>query len=166
MDTSASKKPSIKKAKHVASKSPRRGKNAVLTKFSPAWVVMNGKDAPGYTLELIDRIRIGVKKSDWKQLIKNIGFTEKELESVLPTSISSMQKKTTYGKESSERIYELAKLYNLGYTVFDSNDNFKEWLMSPSKSLGGKRPFDLLDSSFGFQVVENEIVRIQYNVYS
>lgn len=141
-------------------------KTIALKKFSPAWVVLHGSDAPGHTLELIDRIRIGVKKSDWKQLITNIGHTEKELEYVLPASISSMQKKTTYGKESSERIYELAKLYNLGYSVFDSKDDFREWLMSPSKSLGGKKPFELLDSSFGFQVVENEIVRIQYNVYS
>ena len=137
-----------------------------LTKFSPAWVVVHSKDAPGYNLELINRIRDGVKKSDWKQLISKIGYTEKELEYVLPASISSMQKKTVYGKETSERIYELARLYSLGYEVFDSKTDFKNWLMSPSKSLGGKTPFELLDSSFGFQVVENEIVRIQYNVYS
>jgi len=166
MDTKVTKKGIRKKGKNLVSVSPKISKSRVLKKFSPAWVVVHGKDAPGYTLELIDRIRIGVKKSDWKQLITNIGFTEKELEYVLPTSISSMQKKTIYGKESSERIYELAKLYNLGYAVFDSNENFRVWLMSASKSLGGKKPFDLLDSSFGFQVVENEIVRIKYNVYS
>lgn len=145
----------------------RKGeKRAGLTKFSPAWVVNNGKDAPGYNLELIDRIRGGVKKADWKQLIKNIGSTEKELEFILPASISSMQKKTVYGKETSERIYELARLFGLGYDVFDSPDNFKEWLMTPSRALGNKKPFELLDSSFGFEMVENEIVRIQYNVYS
>jgi putative toxin-antitoxin system antitoxin component (TIGR02293 family) len=144
----------------------KRPKGKGMTKFSPAWVVVHFKDAPGYNLELITRIRNGVKKSDWKNLIVKIGHSEKELEHVLPASISSMQKKSVYGKETSERIYELAKLYSLGYEVFDSKDSFKEWLMSPSKSLGGKKPFDLLDSSFGFQVVENEIVRVQYNVYS
>jgi putative toxin-antitoxin system antitoxin component (TIGR02293 family) len=50
--------------------------------------------------------------------------------------------------------------------VFDSQDQFKQWLVTPSKALGNKTPFELLDSSFGFEVVENEIVRIQYNVYS
>lgn len=137
-----------------------------VVKFSPMWVVNNAKDAPGYSLELIDRIRVGVKKTDWKQLIKSIDSTEKELESVLPGSISSMQKKKVYGKETSERIYELAKLYGLGYEVFDSKEDFKQWLMTPSKALGNKKPFELLDSSFGFDMVENEIVRIQYNVYS
>ncbi len=137
-----------------------------MAKFSPAWVVANAKDAPGYNMELIDRIRGGVKKSDWKLLINSIGSTEKEFENVLPGSISSMQKKTVYSKETSERIYEVARLFGLGYDVFDSKEDFKSWLMTPSQSLGDKVPFDLLDSSFGFEMVENEITRIQYNVYS
>lgn len=137
-----------------------------VVKFSPAWVVANAKDAPGYNMELIDRIRGGVKKSDWKLLINNIGSTEKEFENVLPGSISSMQKKTIYSKETSERIYEVARLFGLGYEVFDTKEDFKAWLRTPSQSLGDKIPFDLLDSSFGFEMVENEITRIQYNVYS
>ena len=91
---------------------------------------------------------------------------QKEFEHILPASISSMQKKVVYGKETSERIYELARLFGLGYEVFDSKEDFKKWLMTPSKTLGNKIPFELLDSSFGFEMVENEIIRIQYNVYS
>lgn len=135
-------------------------------KFTPAWVVVNSKDAPGYKMELIERIRDGVKKNDWKQLIANIGATEKEFEDILPTSISSMQKKAVYGRETSERIYELARMFGLGYEVFDSKDDFREWLNTPSRPLGHKKPFELLDSSFGFEMVENEIIRIKYNVYS
>lgn len=135
-------------------------------KFSPSWVVVHSKDAPRFKLKLIDRIREGVKKSDWKQLIQYTDSTEKEFEHILPSSISSMQKKTVYGKETSERIYELARLFGLGYEVFDSKEDFKRWLMTPSKTLGNKIPFELLDSSFGFEMVENEIIRIQYNVYS
>ncbi|NMM47834.1 antitoxin Xre/MbcA/ParS toxin-binding domain-containing protein [Marinigracilibium pacificum] len=136
------------------------------SKFSPAWVLIHSKDAPGYKLELIDRIRDGVKKSDWKLLIESIGATEKEFEFILPVSISSMQKKTVYGRETSERIYELAQLFSLGYEVFDSKEDFKQWLLTPLRTLGNKKPFELLDSSFGFELVENEIIRIQYNVYS
>ena len=141
-------------------------KESNLVKFSPCWVVINGKDAPSYKMELIDRIREGVKKADWKQLIEYIESTEKEFEHILPASISSMQKKLVYSKETSERIYELARLFGLGYNVFDSKEDFKKWLMTPSRTLGNKIPFELLDSSFGFEMVENEIVRIQYNVYS
>jgi putative toxin-antitoxin system antitoxin component (TIGR02293 family) len=142
------------------------GKPVRHSRFSPSWVVVNSKDAPGFKMELIVRIREGVKKSDWKQLIQYTGSTEKEFEHILPASISSMQKKTVYGKETSERIYELARLFGLGYEVFDSKEDFKKWLITPSRTLGNKIPFELLDSSFGFEMVENEIVRIQYNVYS
>ena len=54
----------------------------------------------------------------------------------------------------------------LGYEVFDSKEDFKKWLMTPVRTLGNKIPFELLDSSFGFEMVENEIIRIQYNIYS
>jgi putative toxin-antitoxin system antitoxin component (TIGR02293 family) len=135
-------------------------------KLSPIWVVSNIKDTPSYQLELISRIREGVKKADWKNLIKYTESTEKEFEHILPVSISSMQKKAVYSKETSERIYELAKLFGLGYEVFDTKEDFKKWLMTISKPLGNKMPFELLDSSFGFEMVENEIRRIQYNVYS
>ena len=151
----------------VSARDDRKRKNPdTLTKFSPSWVVVNSQDAPGLKMELIVRIREGVKKRDWKQLINITGSTEKEFEHILPSSISSMQKKTVYGKETSERIYELARLFGLGYEVFDSKDDFKSWLMTPSRTLGNKIPFELLDSSLGFELVQNEIVRIKYNVYS
>jgi putative toxin-antitoxin system antitoxin component (TIGR02293 family) len=156
----------IRKKDQRLAVSARSGRIGKLEKFSPAWVVVNAKDAPGYKMELIDRIRIGVKKNDWKQLISSIGSTEKEFENILPTSISSMQKKSVYDRETSERIYELARLFGLGFEVFDSQEDFKEWLLTPSSPLGNIKPFDLLDSSIGFEMVENEIIRIKYNVYS
>lgn len=161
-------KTTVSKAKQVTKEkvSTRTRSTRALVKFSPSWVVYHVKDAPGFKLELIDRIRTGVKKDDWKQLIENIGAKEKEFEFILPTSISSMQKKKVYGRETSERIYEISRLFGLGYEVFDSPESFKEWLLTPSKVLGNKKPFELLDSSLGFELVENEIVRIQYNVYS
>lgn len=158
----------ISKSKQVSKDvipSKVKGKRSYV-KFSPSWVVYHIKDAPGFKLELIDRIRTGVKKDDWKELIESIGAKEKEFEFILPTSISSMQKKKVYSRETSERIYEISRLFGLGYEVFDSPEIFKEWLLTPSKTLGNKKPFELLDSSFGFELVENEIIRIQYNVYS
>lgn len=161
-------KTTVSKTKQVTKEkvSTRARSTRALVKFSPSWVVYHVKDAPGFKLELIDRIRTGVKKDDWKQLIENIGAKEKEFEFILPTSISSMQKKKVYGRETSERIYEISRLFGLGYEVFDSPESFKKWLLTPSKVLGNKKPFELLDSSLGFELVENEIVRIQYNVYS
>ena len=154
---------------NTASKIKAKNRNKKLVehpKFSPTWVVTHSKDTPDFKMELINRIKKGVKKSDWKQLIQFTSSTEKEFEHILPTSISSMQKKAVYSQETSERIYKLAELFGLGYEVFDSKDFFKKWLKTPLTTLGNKIPFELLDNSFGFEMVKNEIIRIQYNVYS
>lgn len=134
--------------------------------FSPTWIVDNTEHASASSLKVIEKIRTGVTKSAWKQLLSSIGATEKELESILPTSISSMQKREVYGKETSERIYEVARLFGLGHEVFDTKEDFRNWLQTPSKVLGGVPPFQLLDSSLGFSLVENAIERIRHNVYS
>lgn len=133
--------------------------------FSPTWMVENTEHASASSLKVIEKIRTGVTKNAWKQLLASIGATEKELEFLLPTSISSMQKREVYGKETSERIYEVAKLFGLGHEVFDTKEDFRNWLQTPSKVLGGVPPFQLLDSSLGFSLVENAIERIRYNVY-
>lgn len=154
------------RSKTVRSHHKKQAEPLKRAKYSPSWVVANAKDAPAYRLELIQKIRDGVRKSDWKALISLLGATEKEFINILPASLSSMQKKDIYDKETSERIYELARLYGMGYEVFDTKEDFKNWLMTKSRALGDKMPFELLDSSFGFEMVENEIIRIQYNVYS
>jgi len=145
-------------------KKTTQGQNA--PKFSPSWVVYNSKRVPGYQLELISRIKTGVKKKDWKTLIAVLGTTEKKFEDILPSSISSMHKKDIYNRSTSERIYQISRLFGLGYEIFNTPEDFKSWLESPSKALGNQKPFDLLDNSFGFELVENEIIRIQYNVNS
>jgi putative toxin-antitoxin system antitoxin component (TIGR02293 family) len=134
--------------------------------YSPAWIVQNSSESTAYKIQIIDRIRDGVKKSAWKELLHTLGATEKEFENILPTSISSMQKKSVYGPETSERIYELARLFAFGYEVFDSKDDFKKWLQTSSPALGNRRPIEFLDSSMGFEMVRNAIGRIKYNVYS
>ena len=166
MKTSSNTKEKLYAKKVVEYPSDIEGELNYVSEFSPAWVISNSTNAPHFKLDLIDKIREGVKKTDWKQLLYFTSSTEKEFENILPASISSMQKNAVYNKETSERIYELARLFGLGYEVFDTKSDFKNWLMTPSKSLGNKVPFELLDSSIGFEIVENEIVRIQYNVYS
>lgn len=167
MESSTRKDKTRKKRSSTQTRDIRKVKEPIaFSKFSPSWVVLNFNDAPGFKMELIDRIREGVNKSDWKTLINLLDATEKEFEPILPASISSMQKKGVYSKETSERIYEIAELFGLGYEVFDSKEDFKSWLMTPLKTLGYKIPFELLDNSFGFEMVQNEIIRIQYNVYS
>lgn len=138
---------------------------ATNTKLSSTWLVRKLKDSPAEQLAIIEKIRTGVTKNEWKDFIKYIEVDEKDFEKILPSSKRKMQNKNIFNQEISERIYEISHLFGLGYEVFDSPEKFKNWLFTHSKALGNKKPFDFLDSSLGFNVVENEITRIQYNVY-
>ncbi len=158
------KSTSMKSSEQAAAYS-RKAPTKVAARYSPVWVLQHYGDAPTYSLHLIERIRSGVHKTEWKQFIATIGATEKEFEHILPSSISSMQKKSVYDPDTSERIYELATLFSLGFEVFDTPAAFKAWLHTPSRPLGNVAPFDLLDSSLGFDLVRTEIHRIHLNVY-
>jgi putative toxin-antitoxin system antitoxin component (TIGR02293 family) len=50
--------------------------------------------------------------------------------------------------------------------VFEDENTAIQWLKSPLKVLGGVSPIDLFDTSFGVQMVLDELGRIEQGVYS
>lgn len=50
--------------------------------------------------------------------------------------------------------------------VFGSREQARRWLQKPAIGLDGRRPFDLLTSDEGRQLVEDYLGRIEYGVYT
>ncbi|MDN5292625.1 MAG: hypothetical protein PWQ06_2864, partial [Anaerophaga sp.] len=48
--------------------------------------------------------------------------------------------------------------------VFGSTSNFLTWINSKSIPLGGVKPIDLLDNSFGINMVKDELIKIEHGV--
>lgn len=61
---------------------------------------------------------------------------------------------------------ELNELYLYGVKVFDSDENFHNWLKSPNIVLNGETPQKLLETIDGISIVKDVICRIEYGVYS
>lgn len=118
-----------------------------------------------YNLDLIEACRKGVSRNDFLAFVKRIGESIQSLSEIMPSSYSSLTKKKIYDSETSERILELASLYAFGQEVFGDMRVFKDWLHRKSMALGGNTPFSLLDTSFGFQMVRDELGRIDYGIY-
>ena len=55
-------------------------------------------------------------------------------------------------------------LNKYGIEVFDDQDKFNVWLLTKNVALGGIKPKDLLDSSFGIQLLKDELTRIEHGV--
>ncbi len=117
---------------------------------------------------LINAIKEGIRFSFFEKLAKNIPFTLREWASYLHLSERSLQRfkkeKGTFNTVSSEKIIEITMLNKYGIDVFNDQDKFNVWLLTKNVALGGIKPKDLLDSSFGIQLLKDELTRIEHGI--
>ncbi|MEX8548187.1 MAG: antitoxin Xre/MbcA/ParS toxin-binding domain-containing protein [Mucilaginibacter sp.] len=120
------------------------------------------------SLFLIKAIREGLDYSFFDNLLKSIPFSFVEWSHYLNLSERTLQR---YKKEKkpflanfAERILEINLLYKYGEEVFEDNGNFDSWLNTKSIALGGVKPKDLLDTTFGINLVRDELTRIEHGV--
>ena len=111
--------------------------------------------------------RQGLPKRVLLSLAKKISLTIQELADIMHISERTLQRynddeivKTEY----AEKAIELARLYTRGLEVFESMDNFKIWMKTPSLIFNGESPLSLLDTSFGFDMVLTELGRIEHGI--
>lgn len=66
----------------------------------------------------------------------------------------------------SEKILEIALLFNRGVEVFGNLDRFIEWLGLENIVLRIIKPKSLLDSTFGINLLKEELTRIEHGILS
>ena len=119
-------------------------------------------------LILINAIKKGINYSFFERLAKNIPFTLHEWAAFLHVSERSLQRyrkdKSSFNAITSERIVEITMLNKYGIEVFGGQERFNTWLTTKNTALGGIKPKDLLDSSFGIQMLKDELTRIEHGV--
>jgi putative toxin-antitoxin system antitoxin component (TIGR02293 family) len=115
-------------------------------------------------------VKLGITHQLFEEIKNNSPFNEQQWSSFLNINIRTMQRYKSsshhvYKPIQSERIFELAEVVTLGDEVFDSREHFILWLNTPSPALGDEKPIDLLDSSYGKDLVMAELQRIEYGVF-
>ncbi|NQY07075.1 MAG: DUF2384 domain-containing protein [Flavobacteriaceae bacterium] len=119
--------------------------------------------------DFIELSRNGINKRNLLFLIKKIDFDLKQLADVLHVSERTLQRYTPSKKlssEASEKAIQLARLYCRGEEVFGDLEQFKKWMQYPNMALGNKEPKYLLDTTFGFQLLNEELIKIEYGIFS
>ena len=119
--------------------------------------------------DFIELSRNGINKRNLLFLGKKIDYDLKELADILHISERTLQRYTAAKKlspEVSERVIQLARLYYRGEKVFGDLEQFKKWMLYPNQALGMKMPKKLLDTTFGFQLLNEELTKIQYGIFS
>jgi putative toxin-antitoxin system antitoxin component (TIGR02293 family) len=118
--------------------------------------------------EIINIARKGLPKQSADILSKAVGLTDREMVRILNLSERTFhryQPETMFDTATTERLLQLAFIYRKGEEVFEDLSVFKSWMRQPHVLFNDKSPLDMLDTNTGFQLVQDEIGRIEYNVY-
>ena len=118
---------------------------------------------------IIDRARQGVTKGSFMKFMDSLGYSLKEIAEILNISERTLHRykdATKLSKDASERALHLANLYTKGTEVFGSKDAFNGWLKQPSPIFWNKKPIEFLDTIFGFQLIEEELLKMQFGIFA
>lgn len=119
--------------------------------------------------DLIEVSRRGLSKKAVATMARNLGISQAELFTILHISARTWQRYTDeklLPQDVTEKALQLANLYKQGNDVFGESWRFSGWMNHPSLYFGGKKPIDVLDTTFGFQLVSDEIIRIEHGVFA
>lgn len=83
-----------------------------------------------------------------------------------PTIYRWLKQNKMLDRNSSIKLLELTDVFLFGIEVFDSSDNFFQWIEIPNAALGGLKPLELLEIPGGISKVRNLLGRIEYGVFS
>jgi putative toxin-antitoxin system antitoxin component (TIGR02293 family) len=119
-------------------------------------------------IALIDRVRNGVSFKVFASFVNITPFSWPEWSLFLHLSERSMQRykkdNKTFDPLQSEKIIEITRLYQRGIEVFGAKPKFDTWLSTSCVALGGPAPKSFLDSSFGIQLIHDELGRIEHGI--
>ncbi len=124
---------------------------------------------PGNYFDYIRQSRHGVLKKTLIQIAEKLAFSLQELGGILHISERTLQRyrdEDTLATDASEKAVMLTQLYKRGSAVFGSAANFNDWMRTPLPAFRNEAPVRLLDTSFGFQLIFDELGRIEYGVFA
>jgi putative toxin-antitoxin system antitoxin component (TIGR02293 family) len=128
---------------------------------------LSAKDASDW--DILKLTRQGLTKRVLMAMAKKISLTLQEFAAIMHITERTFQRyddNDVIRAEYSEKAIELARLYDRGEEVFGSIDKFKMWIRTPSIIFKGNTPLSLLDTSYGFDMVLNELGRIEHGIFA
>lgn len=138
----------------------------VLNDYIEAYGLPNDKQVH----KMIRLTREGITYAEFELIADNSAFTLDQWRQFLHVSERTLQR---YKKDNknfeplrTEKILELLLLQKYSRHVFENQAYFKAWLNTNCLALGNIPPISLLDSSFGIQIVKDELGRIEHGIFA
>ncbi len=103
-------------------------------------------------------------------LMESYHFSKQETSRLADISTKTLERHLQSGKMftglQSDRLLELADLYNEGIDVFGNQEKFIKWLNAKIPALGNTAPKDWLDTHQGIVMISDELGRIKHGIFA
>ena len=120
-------------------------------------------------MDLIELSQKGISKNALNHLIKYTSLTIGQMAKLLPITERTLQRYSggdCFNPAVSEQILEIAHIVARGEEVFGDKKKFMAWMNYENPAIANKKPFDLLNSRFGTDLIIDELGRIEHGVIS
>jgi len=123
-------------------------------------VLGTGKDLGGLAEE-------GLPKQALVIFMQKVNLDERRLFSYLDVNRRTVENYKPHERLRlyiSDRLIHLAELYAKGKEIFDSIENFNNWLNRPSVDLRGEKPIEFIHTRKGIDELLHALGRIEHGV--
>jgi putative toxin-antitoxin system antitoxin component (TIGR02293 family) len=120
--------------------------------------------------DLVEQVRAGLPASTVTMLADVLSLHRTEVAKRLnipPRTLSrrlAMKSRLTH--DESDRTMRMARVVALANEILGTEEKASRWMVAPNRALGGRRPFDQLDTELGVRSVEEILQRIAHGMYS
>ena len=120
--------------------------------------------------DLVAQVRAGNPAATVTMLADSLSIKRDQVArrlNIPPRTLSRrLATKSRLTHDESDRTLRMAKVVALANEVLGAEDKTSRWMVAPNRALGGKIPFDQLDTELGVQSVEQILYAIAYGMYS
>ncbi|MBK9256941.1 MAG: DUF2384 domain-containing protein [Saprospiraceae bacterium] len=135
----------------------------------PVALYLAGAVASDISLASVKFARDGVTVAYMWSIAEKLGLSLQDISYVLHVSVRTIQRFQPTDKldsDASSKVIQLASLLKFGTDVFGDEASFRTWLRSGLQVFEDKSPLELLDTPFGFQLVEQVLGRIEHGIFA
>jgi putative toxin-antitoxin system antitoxin component (TIGR02293 family) len=135
--------------------------------MTAAKVLAKYKSSINSDLSIVRGANQGVSSMIFTELVEISGINRNFLaEEVFDVSLKTMlryqKEKKKLNPRNSEIALKLLKLLNKGMEIFGTIDTFISWLNKPAFGLGEQIPIKFMNTNTGIDLIEEELIRIEF----
>ncbi|WP_373049084.1 antitoxin Xre-like helix-turn-helix domain-containing protein [Vulgatibacter sp.] len=125
--------------------------------------------SPRTDRDFVRLVRSGLPWASLGATARRLGVTEEEALSWTGLPRRTAARRKAEGRleaEESERLLRLARVVAVAIDVLGDEVRALRWMRSANRGLGGETPLEWLDTDLGTAAVIDELLRLEYGVFS